>query len=98
MKNQGVLQLTEKRINDFAWYLAEFAMDFVSDYEAYKYEANDFLALFNKCFRNFVLYAETNGMFNAGEKEALLDNDNELVGFIIDAAIDAARELIMEKV
>ena len=98
MKKEDGLPLTEKRINDFACSLAKFAMDFVSDDDAYTFEANDFLALFNIWFPNFILYAETNGMFNPGEKEALLEKDNELVGYIKDAAIDAARELIMEKV
>ncbi|MBN2275185.1 MAG: hypothetical protein JXK95_12690 [Bacteroidales bacterium] len=98
MKNKDGLQMTEERINDFATGLAEFAMDFVPGDDASAYEANDFLALFNKWFRNFIHYAETNGMFNPGEKEALLDDDNELAIYIKDAAIGAARELIMEKV
>ena len=97
MKNEDVLPLTEKRINDLACSLAVFAMDFVPGDDAYIYEANDFLALFDKWFQHFIRYADTNGMFNPGEKEALLENENELVGYILDAAIDAARELIMEK-
>ncbi len=98
MKNKDGLQMTEERINDFATGLAEFAMDFVSDDDANAYEANDFLKLFNQWFRHFIRYAETNGMFNPGEKEALLDNSHELEGAIKEAAIGAARELIMEKV
>jgi hypothetical protein len=99
MNNENVIQLTEKRINDLGLYLAEFALDFVpTDEDVYSYDANDFLALFDKWFPHFIRYAETNRMFNNGEQGVLAENSDELVSFIKDSAVDAAREIIMEKI
>jgi hypothetical protein len=99
MINQNSLQMTEQRINDLGLYLAEFALDFLpGDADVNTYDANDFLALFDKWFRHFIGYAETNRMFETGEKKALAENDNDLVSFIKDAAVDFAREIIMEKI
>ncbi|MBP1669465.1 MAG: hypothetical protein H6Q21_1831 [Bacteroidetes bacterium] len=99
MNNESAIQLTESRINDLGLYLAEFALDFVpGDEDVYSYDANDFLALFDQWFPHFIRYAETNRMFDRGEREALTENIDELVGYIKDAAIDAAREIIMEKI
>jgi hypothetical protein len=95
MKNESAIQLTEKRINDLGLYLAEFALDFVpGDDDVNTYDANDFLALFDAWFPYFLRYAETNRMFENGEKESLAET--ELVSYIKDAAVDAAREIIME--
>jgi hypothetical protein len=99
MINQSALPMTDQRINDLAIYLAEFALDFIpGDTDVSSYDANDFLALFDEWFSPFVRYAETNRMFDNGEKEALAGDDNELVSCIKDAAVDAAREIIMEKI
>jgi hypothetical protein len=99
MNNESAIQLTENRINDLGLYLAEFALDFVpSDEDVYSYDANDFLTLFDQWFRHFIRYAETNGMLENGEQVALNENNDELVSYIKDAAVDAAREIIMEKI
>jgi hypothetical protein len=99
MNNESAIQLTENRINDLGLYLAEFALDFVpSDEDVSSYDANDFLVLFDQWFRHFIRYAETNRMFDQGEQDALTDNSDELVSYIKDAAVDAAREIIMEKI
>jgi len=99
MNNENAIQLTDQRINALGLYLAEFSLDFVPvDSALNKYDANDFLALFDAWFTHFLRYAETNIMFEAGEKEALTLNHSELVSYIKDAAVDAAREIIMEKI
>ncbi|MBN1417089.1 MAG: hypothetical protein JW973_18480 [Bacteroidales bacterium] len=99
MKNDNKLALTEDRISALGLYLAEFALDFVSDDEDLSiYTASHFLALFDKWYDNFIRHAETNRMFYAGEKEALIENNDDLVSCIKEAAIDAARELILEKI
>jgi hypothetical protein len=99
MNNESAIQLTENRINDLGLYLAEFALDFVpGEKDVSSYDANDFLALFDQWFRHFIRYAETNRMFDKGEQEALIENNNELISYVKDAAVDAAREIIMEKI
>lgn len=99
MMNESAIQLTEQRINDLGHYLAEFSLDFVPvDGALHKYDANDFLALFDAWFQHFIRYAETNRMFENGEREALSENSGEVAGYIKDAAIDAAREIIIEKI
>jgi len=91
--------MTEQRINDLGICLAEFTLDFIpGDTEINTYDANDFLALFDKWFSPFIRYGETNRMFDDGEIESLAGDDNELVSCIKDAAVDAAREIIMEKI
>jgi hypothetical protein len=98
MNNENANQLTGKRIDDLGLYLAEFALDFIpGDEDVNAYDANDFLALFNEWFPHFIRYAETNRMFENGEKEALAEDNEELIESIKDAAVDAAREIIMEK-
>ena len=99
MNNESVIQLTDQRINALGLYLAEFSLDFVPvDSALNKYDANDFLALFDAWFQHFLTYAETNRMFEAGEKETLALNHSEMVSCVKDAAVDAAREIVMEKI
>lgn len=99
MNNESAIQLTENRIYDLGLYLAEFALDFVpGEKDVFSYDANDFLELFDQWFRHFIRYAETNRMFDKGEQEALIENNNELISYVKDAAVDAAREIIMEKI
>lgn len=95
MNTEHALQLTEERIHDLGYLLAEFALEFVPRGDnARNYEANDFLALFDDWYFNFIRYAETNRMLAMGERETLVENDNELDCIIKDAAIDAAREIL----
>lgn len=99
MKNQNAIELSRQRINDLALYMAEFALDFLpGDADVNVYDANDFLALINEWFPHFLQYAETNRMLEAGEKEALVENDGELISVIKESAVDAAREIVMEKI
>lgn len=98
MNTVNALQLTEERIQDLGHFLAEFALEFVpAGEDVNTYDANDFMTLFDVWYQNFILYAETNRMFAMDEKEALLENYNELDCLIKDAAIDAAREIITAK-
>jgi hypothetical protein len=98
MNTVNALQLTENRVQDFGLFLAEFALEFVpAGEDVNTYDANDFMTLFDAWYQNFIQYAETNRLFAIGEKEALLENDNELDCLIKDAAIDAAREIITVK-
>jgi hypothetical protein len=96
MKIENKMPLAENRIRDLGLFLAEFAMDFVPPRDNVRsYTANDFYELINEWFRDFIRYAETNGMFLNGEKEALLNN--ELVTYVKEAAIGSAREIALEK-
>lgn len=98
MNTLNAVQLTEERIQDLGHFLAEFALEFVPVGEDINtYDANDFMTLFDVWYQNFILYAETNRLFAMDEKEALLENHNELDCLIKDAAIDAAREIITAK-
>jgi hypothetical protein len=98
MKKENLLQLTEKRINELGIYLAEFALEQVPrEDDVNSYDANDLLSLFEKCYENFISYAETNGLFNSDEKKALIENKDELDCYITEQAIDAAREIITEE-
>jgi hypothetical protein len=98
MSTENALQLTEERIHDLGLFLAEFALEFVPPEDNVDtYDANDFMALFDTWYQNFIRYAETNRMLAMGEKEALVENDNELDCFVKDAAIDAGREIITAK-
>jgi dsDNA-binding SOS-regulon protein len=99
MKNESAIKLTEQRINDLGLYLAEFALDFVpGDDDVNTYNANDFLALVDAWFPYFTRYAETNGMLENGEREALAENKDDLVNYIKDTAVDAAKEILMEQI
>jgi hypothetical protein len=94
-----MLSMPGRRIKEMGLYLAEFAMDFLpGDADVNAYNANDFLALFDQWYPHFIRYAETNRMLEAGEKDVLQENEGDLIGFIKDAAVDAAREIIMEKI
>jgi len=98
MKNESAIQLTEQRIEDLGIYLAEFALDFVpGDDDVNNYDANDFLALVDAWFPYFTRYAETNGILENGEREALAENKDDLVSYIKDSAVDAAKEILMEE-
>ena len=99
MKNVNAQQMTQKRINTLGLYLAEFALEFIpADHHVNSYNANDFLMLFDDWYESFIRYAETNRMFLGGEKEALIENTDDLIFQVKEAAIDAAREIIMAKV
>ena len=79
MKKENALKLTEDRINELGLYLAEFALEQVpNDDDVNSYDANDLVSLFEECYKNFIRYAETNGLFNSDEKKALIENKDEL--------------------
>ena len=95
----SMLHITPKRLDELGLFLAEFALDFLpAGADVKTYNAGDFLAMFDKWFQPFIGYAETNRMFHDGEREALEEHDTDLINAIKDAAVDAARELIMEKI
>ncbi len=96
MKND--LSFTEKRIHETGLYLAEFALEFLpGDAALNSYDANDFLLLFDIWYNNFIRYAETNGLVSCDELLDMQENRDDLDVFIKAAAIDAAREIIMDK-
>jgi hypothetical protein len=96
MKN--VMPISKKRILEIGHYLAEFALEFVpGDLDQNTYDASDLLLLFDVWYSNFIRYAETNNLITQDELLILTKNPDELDGFIKEAAIDAAREVIIEK-
>jgi hypothetical protein len=89
---------TKKRIQTIGLYLAEFALEFAPRHtELSSWEANDFLKLFDNWYRNFIRYAETNQMITLDEILNLHENLNGLDDLIKEAAIDAARDMVIEK-
>lgn len=90
------MPFSEKRIRSIGTYLAEFALDFIpGGTETSSWDANDFLTLFDREYPHFLRYVETNRLVSRYELQVLLDNLNELDDLIKEAAIEAARELIM---
>ena len=91
-----VLPFSEKRIRLTGLYLAEFALEFVpGEEDVNSWNASDFLSLFDGVYANFIRYLETNSLVTRQEILVLTENPQELDGFIKEAAIDSAREIIM---
>jgi hypothetical protein len=88
-----------KRIFDVGKYLAEFALEFIpGNVDLNKYDDNYFAELFDFWYEKFIRYAETNNLITREELMILNENPNGLDGFIKEAATQAAREIIFEKV
>jgi hypothetical protein len=91
------MPFSEKRIRLIGTYLAEFALDFIpGSTDTSSWDANDFLALFDREYSHFLRYVETNRLVTRNELLILSENLNELDDLIKEAAIYAAREVAAE--
>ena len=93
-----VISFPYKRINDIGQYLAEFALEFVpGNADLNKYDDNYFVRVFDTLYEKFIRYAETNNLITREELLILNENPMGMDSYIKEAAIDAVREIIIEK-
>jgi hypothetical protein len=92
-----VMTFPNKRIIEIGHYLAEFALEFIpGEKNANTCSTGKLLSVLDAWYDKFIRYAETNKLITHEEIWMLDENPNGLDEFIKEAAINAAREALIE--
>lgn len=93
-----VMTFPNKRILEIGQYLAEFALEFVpGDKNPNASNPKKLSLVMDTWYEKFIRYAETNKLITPEEIWMLNENPNGLDESIKEAAIHAAREVLIEK-
>jgi|PlaIllAssembly_1097288.scaffolds.fasta_scaffold251225_2 hypothetical protein len=93
-----VMTFPNKRIHEIGHDLAAFILELMpGDKDMSNWDDSRFLAVFDTWFDKFLRYAETNRLISYEEIWMLNENPNGLDDFIKQVAIEAVREVIIEK-